>query len=56
MRIVKLTNAEMADIIRALEEAQARKMTADGSLQDTAQWERWETLIQRFKYGAIADG
>lgn len=56
--VILLTDQEIADLVRGLEDAQ-NELCVDhynGKFPEgTAQWNRWEDLIQRFKLGATAD-
>lgn len=55
MQIVKLTDSEVADLIRAMERAQEELCAGPEFPEGAAQYERWDGLIRRLKHGAVAD-
>lgn len=56
MQIIKLMDSEVADLIMALEAAQGELCCGPNFPEGSAQWERWEELIQRFRRGATTPG
>ncbi len=55
-QIFKLTDQEVADLVRAMQDAQMELCCGPGFPEATAQWDRWLALIDRFTRGATADG